>query len=235
MRSVVELAPQVLSLDLAMSHPPEITYRAGQFVSLRLDAQGDSRRSYSIASYSSRHDGFELLVKLVDGGAGSSFFAGLRPDSEVHFTGPMGFFTNELLHPGDVVHAATGSGIAAALPMIEETLRRPAEHERGRVLLYWGLRSETDVYWQDRLELLAAQSERFAYHVCLSRPSPGWRGVNGRITRHVIDALPGLDRPVFYLVGNGAMIHELRDLLVERGVDRKRQIRSEVFYPVSES
>jgi hypothetical protein len=35
---------------------------------------------------------------------------------------------------------------------------------------------------------------------------------------------------VFYLVGNGAMIKEVKAGLIERGVDRKKQIRNEVFF-----
>jgi CDP-4-dehydro-6-deoxyglucose reductase, E3 len=231
---VETLAHEVLLFRAEMVEPAELRYRAGQFLSIRIDATGNVRRSYSIASAPDRPDAFELLVKVVPGGAGSELFLGLAPGDEIHFTGPMGFFVCDLAHAGDAVFAVTGSGIAAALPMIEEALARPAELERGRVLLYWGLRSEEDLYWQDRLAALAAASPRFAYHVCLSRPGPTWTGVNGRITRHVLDALPNLDRPVFYVVGNGSMIRDLKKELMDRGVDRKRQIRVEVFYPASE-
>ena len=46
----------------------------------------------------------------------------------------------------------------------------------------------------------------------------------------VVVEVPALDRPVFYLVGNGAMIKELKAELQARGVDRKRQIRNEAFF-----
>ena len=58
--------------------------------------------------------------------------------------------------------------------------------------------------------------------------------MDGRITRHVLAAVPTLDRPVFYLVGNGAMIRELRGELEARGIERRRHIKTEVFYPVDE-
>src|SRR5262249_29974840 len=157
----------------------------------------DARRSYSIASSPERHDGFELLVKLIPGGVGSELFRTLQPGGELRFTGPMGFFTCELAHAGDAVFAATGSGIAAALPMIEEILARSPERERGRVLLYWGMREERDLYWVDRLERLAARSDRFRHDLCLSRPSPAWSGKRGRINAHVLAAVPELVKPVF--------------------------------------
>jgi ferredoxin-NADP reductase len=46
----------------------------------------------------------------------------------------------------------------------------------------------------------------------------------------VLDALPSLASPTFYLVGNGAMINELKRELVARGVNRKAQIRTEAFF-----
>jgi CDP-4-dehydro-6-deoxyglucose reductase len=113
--------------------------------------------------------------------------------------------------------------------MITETLARPAE--TGEVRLFWGMRDEGELYWLDRLEALASSSPRFHHTLCLSRPAAGWAGARGRINAHVIEALPALERPTFYLVGNGDMVKELKGLLVGAGVDRKRQIRTEVFYP----
>jgi CDP-4-dehydro-6-deoxyglucose reductase len=230
--AVAEIAPDVLVVDAAFHTPPSLSWRPGQFVSIRCGEVGgdpDARRSYSIASSPARSDGMELLVKLLPQGAGSEFFRGLAPGGAIPFTGPMGFFTCELAHAGDAVFAATGTGIAAALPMIAETLARPAE--TGRVLLFWGMRDESELYWTDRLAALEAASPRFAHHVCLSRPANGWTGARGRINGHVLEALPSLSRPIFYLVGNGDMVRELKGLLVGAGVDRKRQIRTEVFYP----
>jgi ferredoxin-NADP reductase len=232
-RSVTEIAPDVLVVDAVCVEPPSLRWRAGQFLSLRCGdrrtGDPDARRSYSIASSPERKDGFELLVKLLPDGVGSEFFRDLRAGGELHFTGPMGFFTCELAHAGDAVFAATGTGIAAALPMIEETLARPAE--TGKVHLFWGMREERELYWTDRLDALAASSPRFSFRLCLSRPSPAWTGAAGRINPHVLATLPSLARPVFYLVGNGAMVRELKAGLIAAGVDRKRQIRNEIFYP----
>jgi CDP-4-dehydro-6-deoxyglucose reductase, E3 len=224
------IAPDVLIVDARFVDPPSLSWRAGQFISVRCgDAsrKPNERRSYSIASSPTRPDGLDLLVKLIPGGLGSELFRHLAPGDEIRFTGPMGFFTCELRHPGDAVFAATGSGIAAALPMIQETLARP--DERGRVLLYWGMRHERDLYWVDQLEAL--KSPRFRYEICMSQPSPVWTGTRGRINAHVLAAAPALERPIFYLVGHGDMVRDVKNALVAMGMDRKRQIRNEVFYP----
>jgi len=233
-RAVREIAPEVLVVEAACEDPPNLSFRAGQFLSVRCGAAGDkdpARRSYSIASSPLVKDRFDLLVKLLPHGVGSAVFEGLRPGDPLHFTGPMGFFVNELAHAGDAVYCVTGTGIAAALPMIEEVLARPAE--TGRVVLYWGMRAEVELYWVDRL--IALQNPRFSYDICLSRPSDAWRGARGRINGFVVGALPQLVKPVFYLVGNGDMVRDLKAALIAAGIDRKRQIRQEVFYPETRS
>ena len=214
--------------------PVELRFRPGQFISLQIgvdDNQNPILRSYSIASSAAsppqRGAELAIVLKLVPGGAGSQFFERLQPGDGIRFTGPMGFFVNELAHPGDAVYVATGTGIAAILPMIEETLNRP---EPGRVSLYWGLRNEDELFWQDEVAALTARHARFSNYIYLSQPRSGWTRLRGRVTGPVLEALPTLRAPTFYLCGNGRMIEELKAALISRGVDRKRQIRTEAFF-----
>lgn len=222
-------APSPSSVAAAAVTPADLRFRPGQFISVNVGTDGDNNpilRSYSIASPPERRGEIALVLRLLSDGVGSRFFDALRPGDAVRFTGPMGFFVNELAHTGDVVYVATGTGIAPLLPMIEETLRRA---ESGRVLLFWGLRSETDVFYQDELSALSTRQPRFAHHIYLSQPQ-GFCRLRGRVTGPVLELLPGLREPTFYLCGNGQMIEELKAGLVARGVSRKRQIRTEAFF-----
>lgn len=229
-----EIAPDVRQLELAMVDPAALAFRAGQFVSLLVPGPEGAfvKRPFSIASSPSRTDGFELLAKLVPGGLASDWLRTLVPGDEVSFVGPAGQFTAIDRHPGAAVFGVTGAGIAAALPVLTEILERPATHEHGPVRLFWGLRHERDIYWIDRLEALRTRSARFSYTLCLSRPEGAWVGVRGRIGDGVL-AAAALPRPTFYLVGNGDMVRELRVALLERGVDRRTGLRTEIFYPVA--
>ncbi len=214
----------------AESAPGELRFRPGQFISVQVgvdDNQNPILRSYSIASPPQRRGELGIVLRLVPGGAGSQFFDRLQPGDSIRFTGPMGFFVNELAHPGDAVYIATGTGIAPILPMAEETLNRP---EPGRVSLYWGLRNEDELFWQDEIAALTARHPRFAAYIYLSQPRGGWTRLRGRVTGPVLEALPTLRAPTFYLCGNGQMIDELKGALTSRGVDRKRQIRTEAFF-----
>ncbi len=236
--------------EFVFSHDEDLPFRPGQFISVQvgIDEQGNPiLRSYSLASPPERKGEFVLILSMnpaaaapaaaavpasaadLNAGPGSAFFAGLGQGDTIRFTGPMGFFVNDLSHPGDVVYAATGTGIAPILPMVQETLRRP---EPGRVLLYWGVRHQADVFWEAEFRALAENDpqRRLTWQRHLSRPDPGYAGPCGRITGPLLAALPTLQKPIFYLCGNGHMIDEVKAALVARGVDRKRQVRTEAFF-----
>ncbi len=232
-RDLRPIAPDVVELHAECVDPPAWSYRPGQFLSLRIGEGGNLRRSYSLASHPSEGSRFELLVKLLPVGVGSDYVRQLQRRDELHFTGPMGFFVPDLAHDGDVVFVVTGAGIAPVPAMAKEILSRPGE--KGRVIVWWGMRHPEDVYWRDRFDALAASSPRFSWTLSLSRPPPGWTGAVGHVTAHVVAEAPALDKPVFYVVGNGDMIREVKAALEALGVNRKKQIRTEVFYPATTS
>jgi CDP-4-dehydro-6-deoxyglucose reductase len=107
-----------------------------------------------------------------------------------------------------------------------------ARPESGKIILYWGNRHAEDLFWLDEFAELQKRSPRpLELRMYLSGSAPdGWDGRRGRITESLLAELPALSHPVFYLVGNGAMIKEVKAQLQERGVDRKRQIRNEAFF-----
>ena len=206
-----------------------LDFRPGQFISVRVGVDGDGNpilRSYSLASSPGKQE-LALILKLIKGGPGSEYFARLKPGERVHFTGPMGFFVLDFQHAGDVVIGTTGVGIAPVLPMLEDLAKRG---ERGRIKLFWGNRHAEDLFWLDELSALQQQCPRLQIEIFLSGEAPSWQGRRGRITQAVLDELATFDKPVFYLVGNGDMIRELKAELQKRGVDRKRQIRNEAFF-----
>lgn len=229
LRTRTTVATDVVDLVFDLVTPPKLGFQAGQFVTLAVgkDASGHAlRRSYSIASMSDAGEALRFLIRVIPGGVASDFFMSLPLGAEVPMTGPHGFFVLAPQHPGDVVFAATGTGVAPVLPMLGELRGRS---EPGRRLVFWGLRQESDLFVPEEVEALCASAGATLY-TFLSRPSELWTGRRGRITPAVLDLLPGLVAPTFYLVGNGAMIAELKSGLVAGGVDRKRQIRTEAFF-----
>ncbi len=221
------IAKQVLQLSLEATEP--LQFRPGQFLSLPVGVDSDGNpilRSYSIASSPGGRQ-VRLVVKVTGGGPASAWFRERKVGDKISFTGPMGFFVLDLAHAGDVVFGATGVGMAPVLPMIDEALAR---NENGRVLLHWGNRAVDELFWREELAARKAAHPRFDHQLYISGGDQIWDGRRGRIGAGIIDELPRLERPTFYLVGNGAMIREVKAALVERGVDRKKQIRNEAFF-----
>jgi CDP-4-dehydro-6-deoxyglucose reductase len=223
------VATDVVDVAFAVTTPASVAFRAGQFVTLAVgsDVSGQSlRRSYSIASMSDRGEGLRFLIRVIPGGVASDFFLTLPLGAEVAMTGPHGFFVLAPHHAGDVVFAATGTGLAPVLPMLNELRQRS---ETGRRLVYWGLRHESDIFVPDEVQAVCdtAGATLMTY---LSRPSETWTGLRGRITPPVLREAPSLRSPTFYLVGNGSMIAEVKAALVATGVDRRKQIHTEAFF-----
>jgi CDP-4-dehydro-6-deoxyglucose reductase len=230
------IAPQIAELVFDMREPPRLAFRAGQFVSIAVD-EGQARepmtglslarRSYSIASQSADAGRLRFIIRVMSEGAASHYLMALPLGAAIHLTGPHGFFVLDAAHAGDVVFGATGTGIAAVMPMLGELATRA---EPGRRHVFWGMREEQDLFARDEIEALAARAgARLTIH--LTAPGAAWTGARGRITPAILEALPTFSPPpTFYLVGNGAMITELKRELIARGVNRKAQIRTEAFF-----
>jgi len=233
LRSRDLVAPGIADLMFDLREPARLAFRAGQFVSIAVpDDVGDAggslpRRSYSIASQVDDAARLRFIIRVVQTGPASRYLMSLPEGAEIHLTGPHGFFVLDAAHAGDVVFGTTGTGMAAVMPMLGELAARGGGP--GAVHVYWGVRTEADLFARDEIEALAARvGGRLSIH--LTAPGPAWAGGRGRITTAIVDALPTFASPTFYLVGNGAMIADVKRELVARGVNRKAQIRTEAFF-----
>jgi ferredoxin-NADP reductase len=231
------IAPGIADLCFRLRSPEKLSFQAGQFVSIDVEpgigpmagASKTTRRSYSIASQSDEGEALRFIIRVIPMGAASELLMSIPIGETVRMTGPHGFFVLDPSHPGDIVFGATGTGIAAVMPMLGELARAAAPLDAGHRYLYWGLRHESDLFAHDEIVRLCerADTQLLPY---LSAAPEGWAGGRGRITTAILQRLPDLRSPTFYLVGNGAMITELKRELVERGVNRKKQIRTEAFF-----
>ena len=94
--------------------------------------------------------------------------------------------------------------------------------------LYFGVRSERDLYLTEVYAALADQHQNFRFVPVLSATSqPGFR--SGLVSDAVAVDLPDLDGWKAYIAGPPAMVDAAAPLLLERGI-RKADIHADVFF-----
>jgi CDP-4-dehydro-6-deoxyglucose reductase, E3 len=215
--AVRDLTHDVRQIDIALIDPPQIHFVPGQFVSFEIDRPGfptPVTRPYSIASSPHETDRIELVLNRVPGGPGSTYLFGLREGDPTTFKGPVGGFTLRE-NQRDVLLVATGTGIAPIRSMLWSLAGRASTR---RIALFWGLRSERDLYYQDELTILRQQLPNLSATVTLSQPTGSWRGSTGRVSPLVMDAVTTTSNLEVYLCGNGGMIRDVRDIIRQKGL-----------------
>ena len=213
-------------------------FEAGQYMTIGVMVDGRIvQRPYSIASApSAANDGYEMYVRLVEGGTFTPLLWELPVGHRMRIIGPKGKFT---LEPDDDrihVFVSSGTGNAPFVAMMRELLAHGAPR---RAVFLNGCSYERDLGYR---ELLEGWERDGGYPVTfiptVSRPddprNAGWTGRTGRVETilgPVCDEL-GLspDNAVVYLCGNPDMILSAEAMLLERGFD-ETSIKKELYWP----
>jgi CDP-4-dehydro-6-deoxyglucose reductase, E3 len=215
---VQDLTHDVRDLEVTLVDPPTISFKPGQFISFEVPKKGfpvPVVRPYSIASPSSQGNRLTLLFNLVADGPGSTYLYSLRVGDQITFKGPAGSFWLKDDATRDLLFVATGTGIAPIRSMIAAQLERGTAQA---VTLFWGLRNQRDLYYQEEFDALSQQFPKFSFVTTLSRPEKGWTGATGRVTALVQDRVISVCNLAVYLCGNGGMIQEVTALVQARGL-----------------
>jgi NAD(P)H-flavin reductase/ferredoxin len=205
-------APRVTVLDLRFPIGRRAPFRAGQFLDVVLP--GDETRPYSLANAPQHNDAAQLHVRTEPGGRFSEGTVGaLRPGDTLDVETPFGEF---VLDDGDdpVLLLATGTGFA---PIKSIVLDRIARRGTRPLHLYWGARSEEDLYLDDLPRRWAARYSWFSYTPVLSRPGKHWTGATGHVQHAALADHPDLHAHRVYACGNEAMTSGAHSLLTTRG------------------
>jgi NAD(P)H-flavin reductase len=215
--AIQDLTHDVRQIDLALLDPPEMTFIAGQFVSFEVDRPGfplPATRPYSIASPPQHRRTIQLVLNRVPGGPGSGYLFGLSSGDHTQFKGPVGSFTLRD-SSRDVLFVVTGTGIAPVRSMLWSLA---IGNSTRRLTLFWGLRNERDLYYQEELVSLQSRLPNFSFTTTLSQPTESWRGAVGRVTPLVTSTVTDVSNLEVYLCGNGGMIRDVRDLIRNKGL-----------------
>lgn len=220
--------PGIRELFLSLKNQPEFKFKAGQFVMLHVPVAGGkpALRAYSIATTEHDHQKFQLIFKFVENGAASNFVWSLKGQETLNFTGPFGKVFFQEPPTEQIVFLNTGSGLSQHFCFLESKMKT---YPNLKYKMYFGVRNESDIYYQPELNQLKSNLPNFEFHYVLSRPSESWQGKKGYV-QHFLPETNYKEIPTtFYLCGNGGMIKEVKHQLLEvDGLD-KSKVWSEAF------
>lgn len=219
---------------LALTHPPNFNFKAGQFLSLKIigkkthtitgsiSHQGQKEdppkpfqmKSYSIFSPPKQKNKLDFIIKLIPGGYASEVFRATNVGDQFEAKGPLGhFFFDESVDNFEQWFIGAGTGITPLHSMIVEHLE---QHPRKVFKLIYGARSRKTLFYHTEFEEMELRHPNFEYLPTLSRDD--WEGAKGRVQVHLRG---DLSDKTFYICGLKELIVETKDLLLKNGVKQE--------------
>jgi ferredoxin-NADP reductase len=199
-------------------------------------------RSYSIASWPDGTNIFELIIVLLEDGAGTNYlFNEVTIGTELTLRGPQGVFVLPEKIEKDLFFICTGTGIAPFRSMAHHIFNHQIPHND--IYLIFGCRKFIDCLYKTELEELEKKLTGFYYLPTFSRETPdntnnlyrtGYvHAVYEEICRNnikisIADETSILKPALFYLCGWKNMIDEARQRIQSLGYDRK-SIHQELY------
>ena len=203
------------------------TFKAGQYITLKTNVNGkELRRDYSICS-SPNSGVLKVAVKTVPGGSFSSFAnSELKVGDVIEVAPPNGRFIFEpnSSNSRTIAAFAAGSGITPIMSIAKTVLED--EPNSNFVLVYGNKTPKDTIFLNELLQLQSTYQDRLKLHFVYSQ-SQDDKALFGRIETSTVNFIlkndykdTKFDR--FYLCGPEPMIHTVKDVLLQYGIDESK-------------
>ena len=221
-------------------------FTAGQYMTIGVFVEDPTtptgqrivQRPYSVASPPAvaGTDGYEMYVRLVEGGAFTPLLWRLPVGHRMRMIGPKGKFTLEPDDDRTHLFISSGTGNAPFVAMMRQLLRDGAP--RPTVFLN-GVSYARDLGYRELLEdWQASGGYPVTFIPTVSRPAArensNWTGRTGRVESIVAPVLDehGLTpaNSIAYICGNPDMIIAAEETLLGRGFP-EAQVKKELYWP----
>lgn len=203
----------VIHLTLALPQGGLPDYRPGQYMNVLLP--DGSTRSFSMASPPREGGEIDFHIRRIPGGHFTdTVLAQAAPGMPLQIEAPLGAFC---YHPEDyrpLLMVATGTGLAPIKAILESLLDDP---DCPPVRLYWGVRTEADLYMRDVIEGWKDRLYEFEFVPVLSRADASWTGRRGHVQDAVAQDYEDLSEHAIYLCGSPDMVVEAKAVFATLG------------------
>ena len=222
-----------ISFDIPETLKEQFTFTAGQYITLKTTINGEEiRRDYSICS-SANSGNLTVAIKAVENGTFSTYAnEKLNVGDVLEVAEPNGRFVFEANkeRTRTIASFAAGSGITPILGIAKTLLED--EPFSNFILVYGNKRFSDAMFAAEILELKTTYGNRFHVHFIYSQAQED-DALFGRIEKSTVNLIvknkyKGVSIESFYLCGPEAMIHTVKDVLLENGI-KDKQIYFELF------
>jgi len=204
---ITPLTDSIMQLILTPDH--FINYQAGQYLQILF---ADEAFSYSIANAPLGSHKYELHIRHShDNPYNQRLFAHIKAQGSVTLHLPFGECgIDNLEEQRPIIFIAGGTGFAPIKAMIEQLLAhadpRPFE-------LYWGARSQSDLYMNEKVTHWEAHVSHFDYFSHLADVNQ-----ESLVSRVIAKHPKDLSKWQMVISGPFDMVYSTRDVLVSKGV-----------------
>ncbi len=222
-----------ISFNLPENLKAIFAFKAGQYITLKMHIDGhEVRRDYSLC-VSPKSGELKVAVKEVIDGTFSAYANNtLKVGDVIEVAPPKGrfIFTPNDSKTKNIALFAAGSGITPVLSIIKCALE---EEVHSKVILVYGNKTTKDtMFLNELLELQHQYKARFSIQFVFSQQDED-DSIFGRIEKSTVNYVvknkhKHIEVDAFYLCGPEAMIHTVKNVLTEHGIDEKR-IHFELF------
>ena len=217
---------------IAIPELEKFNFKPGQFVTLDLpihEKPNKRWRSYSIASHPDGTNIIELVIVLLDDGAGTHYlFNHVEIGTEVPLRGPQGVFILPEPIDKDLFFICTGTGIAPFRSMLHHIKLHNIDHKN--IYLIFGCRKLCDSLYGDELRELAETLKHFHYLPTYSREEKSNEMIRHGYVHGIYKNIINETKPEadFYLCGWKNMIDDARQNIIAMGYS-KENIHLELY------
>ncbi|TAM43974.1 MAG: 2Fe-2S iron-sulfur cluster binding domain-containing protein [Gammaproteobacteria bacterium] len=214
------LAEDVMRLTLKPLVEEPIRFHAGQYLNIVLEDR--ERRAFSFAQAPHVSDVIELHVKLVPGGAFTTWaFNAMKPGDLLTCEGPLGRFTLREDSDRPIIFVAGSTGFAPVKSMVEYAFRTGFKR---KLHFYWGVKSLKDMYLRELPERWAREHDNFTFVPVLSDPAPEdrWSGRIGNVHEAILQDFPDLVNCEVYACGSVGLVQAAHDAFRQQGMPEDR-------------
>lgn len=201
------------------------SFSAGQY--LKVIMSDEDARPFSIANPPYQHDFLELHI----GASEHNLYAmevmeKLKNEKQISVEMPCGdaVIQNDA---EDSILIAGGTGYSYTRSLLLQKLHA---NKGAKVCLYWGAKTESDLYEMDSLKQLQSAHSDFSFVPVIENPASDWSGRTGLVHEAVLADYQVFDKQHVYVAGRFEMAKVVRDEFIPRGIQTEQLIGDAFAY-----